>query len=147
MNKPAFVFDGRLLVDSKKLTEIGFKVRVNSFFIFFNFFTVIFLLTCFAFFLFLLSFSGYHHRQTLNSCLRLRVPIPSAAHILLFPIFFFFLFFSNIPTAWTSYYYMSQLFFYKNFFSLCWFILDAGNRNEWREEGPRTRYNNDMWDS
>jgi UDPglucose 6-dehydrogenase len=30
MNKPAFVFDGRLLVDSEKLTKIGFKVRVVS---------------------------------------------------------------------------------------------------------------------
>jgi len=29
MNKPAFVFDGRLLVDSEKLTKIGFKVRVD----------------------------------------------------------------------------------------------------------------------
>ena len=27
MNKPAFVFDGRLLVDAEKLTKIGFKVR------------------------------------------------------------------------------------------------------------------------
>lgn len=26
MNKPAFVFDGRLLVDAQKLREIGFKV-------------------------------------------------------------------------------------------------------------------------
>jgi hypothetical protein len=26
MNKPAFVFDGRLLVDAKELTKIGFKV-------------------------------------------------------------------------------------------------------------------------
>lgn len=26
MNKPAFVFDGRLLVDAAKLTKIGFKV-------------------------------------------------------------------------------------------------------------------------
>lgn len=26
MNKPAFLFDGRLLVDSEKLTKIGFKV-------------------------------------------------------------------------------------------------------------------------
>jgi UDPglucose 6-dehydrogenase len=26
MNKPAFVFDGRLLVDAAKLREIGFKV-------------------------------------------------------------------------------------------------------------------------
>jgi len=26
MNKPAFVFDGRLLVDAEKLTKIGFKV-------------------------------------------------------------------------------------------------------------------------
>ena len=29
MNKPAFVFDGRLLVDAEKLTKIGFKVRVD----------------------------------------------------------------------------------------------------------------------
>lgn len=28
MNKPAFVFDGRLLVDHEALTKIGFKVRV-----------------------------------------------------------------------------------------------------------------------
>lgn len=28
MNKPAFVFDGRLLVDTEKLTKIGFKVRI-----------------------------------------------------------------------------------------------------------------------
>jgi len=27
MNKPAFVFDGRLLVDAEKLMKIGFKVR------------------------------------------------------------------------------------------------------------------------
>lgn len=27
MNKPAFVFDGRLLVDADKLGKIGFKVR------------------------------------------------------------------------------------------------------------------------
>lgn len=27
MNKPAFVFDGRLLVDEDKLRKIGFKVR------------------------------------------------------------------------------------------------------------------------
>ena len=27
MNKPAFVFDGRLLVGAGKLTKIGFKVR------------------------------------------------------------------------------------------------------------------------
>lgn len=27
MNKPAFVFDGRLLVDAEKLRSIGFKVR------------------------------------------------------------------------------------------------------------------------
>jgi UDPglucose 6-dehydrogenase len=26
MNKPAFVFDGRLLVDADKLRQIGFKV-------------------------------------------------------------------------------------------------------------------------
>jgi len=26
MNKPAFVFDGRLLVDAEKLRKIGFKV-------------------------------------------------------------------------------------------------------------------------
>jgi UDP-N-acetyl-D-mannosaminuronate dehydrogenase len=26
MNKPAFLFDGRLLVDAQKLTKIGFKV-------------------------------------------------------------------------------------------------------------------------
>jgi len=26
MNKPAFVFDGRLLLDADKLREIGFKV-------------------------------------------------------------------------------------------------------------------------
>ena len=28
MNKPAFVFDGRLLVDAEKLTKIGFKVSL-----------------------------------------------------------------------------------------------------------------------
>lgn len=28
MNKPAFVFDGRMLVDADKLRAIGFKVRV-----------------------------------------------------------------------------------------------------------------------
>lgn len=27
MNKPAFVFDGRLIVDAAKLRQIGFKVR------------------------------------------------------------------------------------------------------------------------
>jgi UDPglucose 6-dehydrogenase len=27
MNKPAFLFDGRLLVDAEKLREIGFTVR------------------------------------------------------------------------------------------------------------------------
>lgn len=27
MSKPAFVFDGRLIVDAEKLREIGFKVR------------------------------------------------------------------------------------------------------------------------
>lgn len=27
MNKPAFVFDGRLLVDAEKLRAIGFKVK------------------------------------------------------------------------------------------------------------------------
>lgn len=27
MNKPAFVFDGRLLVDAEHLSKIGFKVR------------------------------------------------------------------------------------------------------------------------
>ena len=27
MNKPAFVFDGRLLVDAEKLRAIGFRVR------------------------------------------------------------------------------------------------------------------------
>jgi UDPglucose 6-dehydrogenase len=26
MNKPAFVFDGRLIVDAEKLRKIGFKV-------------------------------------------------------------------------------------------------------------------------
>ena len=30
MNKPAFVFDGRLLVDAEKLRKIGFKVCANS---------------------------------------------------------------------------------------------------------------------
>lgn len=29
MNKPAFVFDGRLLVDEDKLTKIGFKVGLR----------------------------------------------------------------------------------------------------------------------
>jgi hypothetical protein len=33
MNKPAFLFDGRLLVDAEKLREIGFKVRFLSLFI------------------------------------------------------------------------------------------------------------------
>lgn len=28
MNKPAFVFDGRMLLDAQKLREIGFKVTV-----------------------------------------------------------------------------------------------------------------------
>jgi UDPglucose 6-dehydrogenase len=28
MNKPAFVFDGRLILDAKALTEIGFTVQV-----------------------------------------------------------------------------------------------------------------------
>jgi UDPglucose 6-dehydrogenase len=28
MNKPAFVFDGRMLLDAKKLREIGFNVTV-----------------------------------------------------------------------------------------------------------------------
>ena len=28
MDKPAFVFDGRLLLDADKLREIGFKVKV-----------------------------------------------------------------------------------------------------------------------
>lgn len=27
MNKPAFIFDGRLILDSKALTEIGFRVE------------------------------------------------------------------------------------------------------------------------
>lgn len=27
MNKPAFVFDGRMIVDADKLRKIGFKVR------------------------------------------------------------------------------------------------------------------------
>ena len=31
MSKPAFVFDGRLLVDAEKLRQIGFKVRSLSF--------------------------------------------------------------------------------------------------------------------
>lgn len=31
MNKPAFVFDGRLLVDADKLRKIGFKVRLMFF--------------------------------------------------------------------------------------------------------------------
>jgi UDPglucose 6-dehydrogenase len=33
MKKPAFVFDGRLLVDAAKLTEIGFKVCILSSFV------------------------------------------------------------------------------------------------------------------
>ena len=28
MNKPAYLFDGRLIIDEKKLREIGFKVEV-----------------------------------------------------------------------------------------------------------------------
>ena len=28
MNKPAFVFDGRMLLDAQKLRDIGFKVSV-----------------------------------------------------------------------------------------------------------------------
>jgi len=28
MNKPAFIFDGRLILDGKKLKEIGFQVKV-----------------------------------------------------------------------------------------------------------------------
>ena len=31
MNKPAFVFDGRLIIDAEKLRKIGFKVRSSSF--------------------------------------------------------------------------------------------------------------------
>jgi len=31
MNKPAFLFDGRLLVNAEKLREIGFKVRFSVF--------------------------------------------------------------------------------------------------------------------
>lgn len=31
MNKPAFVFDGRLLVDADKLSKIGFKVGIGDF--------------------------------------------------------------------------------------------------------------------
>ena len=30
MTKPAFVFDGRLLVDADKLRQIGFKVRSHA---------------------------------------------------------------------------------------------------------------------
>jgi UDP-N-acetyl-D-mannosaminuronate dehydrogenase len=30
MNKPAFVFDGRLLVDAEKLRKIGFKVSIYT---------------------------------------------------------------------------------------------------------------------
>jgi UDPglucose 6-dehydrogenase len=29
MTKPAFLFDGRLLLDAEKLTKIGFKVRIR----------------------------------------------------------------------------------------------------------------------
>ena len=60
MNKPAFVFDGRLLVDSEKLTEIGFKVRFPYYFILSVIFADRF---CLLFFLFL----GHDHRQILNS--------------------------------------------------------------------------------
>jgi UDPglucose 6-dehydrogenase len=28
MNKPAYLFDGRLIIDEKELKEIGFKVEV-----------------------------------------------------------------------------------------------------------------------
>jgi len=28
MNKPAFIFDGRLILDTKKLKQIGFQVKV-----------------------------------------------------------------------------------------------------------------------
>lgn len=28
MNKPAFIFDGRLILDHSKLTQLGFKVEV-----------------------------------------------------------------------------------------------------------------------
>jgi len=28
MNKPAFIFDGRLILDAKKLKQIGFQVKV-----------------------------------------------------------------------------------------------------------------------
>lgn len=31
MKKPAFVFDGRLIVDAAALTKIGFKVRLPRF--------------------------------------------------------------------------------------------------------------------
>jgi UDPglucose 6-dehydrogenase len=31
MKKPAFVFDGRLIVDAPALTKIGFKVRLPPF--------------------------------------------------------------------------------------------------------------------
>lgn len=31
MNKPAFVFDGRLLVDAQKLTKIGFRVSESPY--------------------------------------------------------------------------------------------------------------------
>lgn len=31
MNKPAFVFDGRLLVDAEELRKIGFRVSLDHF--------------------------------------------------------------------------------------------------------------------
>ena len=34
MKKPAFVFDGRLIVDADKLRQIGFNVRCFSLFVF-----------------------------------------------------------------------------------------------------------------
>lgn len=47
MNKPAFVFDGRLIVDADKLREIGFKVC---------------LATSYHFFELMVLFSGYVYR-------------------------------------------------------------------------------------
>lgn len=46
MNKPAFVFDGRLLVDVEKLTQIGFKVRFPILFLHVSAHWVIFFHNC-----------------------------------------------------------------------------------------------------
>lgn len=57
MNKPAFLFDGRLLVDSEKLTKIGFKVCSFTISYTYYFYEPMFL-------------KGYHYRSPLE-CLSL----------------------------------------------------------------------------